>query len=300
MRKIHFSFILAVSLFVQAQFVFADSGLTVKNVVFLPKEFYVGDRVELRVVLQPDKGKAIKLPEHLTQSSWLTYQNITLKKEKAGTVLRIIFISYAPGTRTLPPLSLGDTLLDSVKIHTASVLENGAVKFKGIKKPLLIPGTRLLLGVLIAFLFIGPVFILGFAGSLRKRFHVAVAAHRGRKPKKQLFKILKTLEEEKDRMSSRQFYFKLSDAYRTYLTERTGIDFITTTSTDFGMNMGKIIRNKRFVRSAAAMIMVSDSIKFGGVTVGGERKIHDLEIVKQSVMYIEQSIEKSEKGKEPS
>ncbi len=282
---------------IRSGFVFSDTGLKVKDVVFLPKVFYVGDKVELRVTLQPEKGKLIKLPEELPLSEWLTYDAVTLKKGKGTVSLRIAFTSYAPGTRTLPPLKLGDTLLDSVKIHTASVLEDGTIVFKGIKKPLLIPGTKLLLGIIIALLFVGPVFILGFAGTLKKKIHRAAASRRGRRPKKQLLKVLKGLQEERDRISSRQFYFKLSDAYRKYLSQRTGIDFMTTTSTDFGRNLGKVIKDKTMVRSAAAMVIFSDSIKFGGVTVSSRRKEHDLGIVKESVLSIEKSIEESTGGK---
>ncbi len=281
----------------QGTLLFSDTGVVVKEAIFLPKVFYVGDRVELRVTLQPEKGREVKLPEGLPQSDWLTYDDISLKREKGTVVLRIIFTSYAPGTRTLPPLDLGRVTLDSVKIHTASVLENGSVIFKGIKKPLLIPGTKLFLGIVIALLFIGPVFFLGFAGSLRKKIRRAAASRRGRRPKKQLLKMLKGLEEESARLSSRQFYFRLSEVYRRYLTERTGIDFITTTSTDFGRNLGKVIGDKRFVHTAAAMVMFSDSIKFGGVTVSSRRKISDLGIVRESVLFIEQQIEDSLKGK---
>ncbi len=297
MRKGSVCFILTVFFILQSSFAFSDSGLSVKDAVFLPKVFYVGDKVELRVTLQPDKGKVIKLPEQLPSSDWLTYDDITLKRGKGIVALRIVFTPYAPGTRTLPSLKLGDTLLDSVKIHTASVLENGAVAFKGIKKPLLIPGTKLLLGFIIALLFVGPVFVLGFAGSIKKKIHRAAASRRGKRPKKQLFKVLKGLEEERERMSSRQFYFKLSDAYRKYLSLRTGIDFMTTTSTDFGRNLDKVIKDKKIVRSAASMVIFSDSIKFGGVTVSSSRKEHDLHIVKDSVLVIEQTIEESVRGK---
>ncbi len=270
---------------------FSDPGLVIKNAIFLPKEYYVGDRVELRIILEPEPGITISLPEKYPESFWLTYHDLTIKKKEIGIELRIIFTSYAPGTRSLPAINLGDAVLDSVKIHTASLLETDTAVFYGIKKPLLIPGTKLLLGILIGFLFIGPVFILGFAGSLRKKFHIAMALRKGRKPRKHMYRVLKELDEQKERMSSRQFYFQLSDEYRRYLWLRTGIDFITTTSTDFGRNLEKIIGSDSFVKQVAAMIMFSDSIKFGGVTVGSKRKEHDLNIVKESVELIEKSIE---------
>ncbi len=270
---------------------FSDSGLNVKSIIFLPKEYFVGDTVEARIMLQSEGGGVFAPPSKLQEYGWLVYHEITVKKEKNGTLVTITFTPYAPGTRTLPPIKLGSAILDSVKIHTTSMLETAGTSFRGIKKPLLLPGTRLLLGVVIAVLFIGPVFILWFIGSIKPKLNLAMALRRGRKSQRQLYKVLKDLDEEKERMSSRQFYFELSDAYRKYLWKRTGVDFMTTTSTDFGLNLEKILGPNSIVRSASAMVKFSDSIKFGGVTVNAGRKIHDLSIVRESVHLIEKSFE---------
>ncbi len=284
-------FLAAVCLVFPAVSVHAASGYRIKSAVFLPREFYVGDKVELRVELEVDPGISVSFPDKYPRSSLVKIHDISMAEDGRNIDLRILFTSFAPGTRSLPPVTLGDVVLDSIKIHTSSILNGDSVKFRGIRKPLLVPGTKLLLGIFIGLLFFGPVFVLGFAGTIRKRFHLAMALRRGRRPKKRFLKVLKDLEEKKDRISSRQFYFILSDEYRRYLLLRTDIDFMTTTSTDFGRNIGKIIDDKNFVKSISAMIMFSDSIKFGGVTVNSARKEHDIRIVRQSVDLIEKSIE---------
>lgn len=270
---------------------FSDSGLSVKSIIFLPGEYFVGDTVEARIMVQPDGGGVFAPPSRLQEYEWLAYHEVTVKKEKNGTLVIISFTPYAPGTRTLPPIKLGSAILDSVKIHTTSILARDGASFKGIKKPLFLPGTRLLLGIVIAVLFIGPVFILWFTGSIKPKLNLARALRQGKKSQKQLYKVLKDLDEEKERMSSRQFYFELSDAYRKYLWKRTGVDFMTITSTDFGLNLEKILGPGRIVQSASAMVKFSDSIKFGGVTVNAGRKIHDLSIVRESVHLLEKSFE---------
>ncbi len=297
MRKYLILFFSVLSILMPGLPAFAEKGFQIKDVVFLPREFYVGDQVELRISIETEPGTMVYLPGEYPQSSLLDIHDMSITHDSGFVELRVLFTSYAPGTRSLPPVILGDVVIDNIKIHTSSLLEGGDVKFRGIRKPLLVPGTKLLMGIFIGLLFFGPVFVLGFAGTIKKRFHLAMALRKGRKPGKKLLKAIKDLEEKKDRMSSRQFYFTLSDEYRKYLLLRTGIDFLTTTSTDFGRNLGKIIDDRSFVKAASAMTMFSDSIKFGGVTVDSRRKENDLAIVRKTIELIEKSMEEKVRRK---
>ena len=279
--------------------IFPQNGLSVKDIIFLPKEFYVGDQVELRISIEEEPGQQLVLPEAYPDSVLLEIHDVTMSRDDGLVELRILFTPFAPGTRSLPAIDLGGAVLDKVKVYTSSLLDGENVKFQGIRKPLLVPGTKLLLGIFIGFLFIGPVFVLSFAGTIRRKFHLIIALRRGRRPGRKLLKVLRELAESKDGLSSRQFYFTLSDEYRKYLLQRTDIDFLTSTSTDFGKNLGKIIKDKAFVQSASEMILFSDSIKFGGVTVDSSRKDHDLDIVRKSMELIEKSVEEKARRKGP-
>lgn len=278
-------------------FIYSEDGLSVKDIIFLPKEFYVGDQVELRVSIEDEPGKQFVLPEEYPDSALLEIHDMTMSRDNGLVELRILFTPFAPGTRSLPAIDLGGAVLDKIKVYTSSLLDGEKVKFRGIRKPLLVPGTKLLLGIFIGLLFIGPVFLLSFAGTIRRKFHLLIDLRRGRRPGKRLLKVLKELAENKDALSSRQFYFTLFDEYRKYLLQRTDIDFLTTTSTDFGTNLGKIINDKAFVQSASEMMLFSDSIKFGGVTVDSNRKDHDLAIVRKSMELIEKSMEEKTRRK---
>ena len=269
--------------------VHAAQGARVEETVFLPQDFYVGDTVELRVSFVPDGGMMVRPPSDLPVLSWIDIHDVTVVQEERLWEARIRFTSFAPGTRSLPPIQMGDVTLDALKIHTRTILGEESHEFYGIKNQLLIPGTRLSIAVLVAVLFFGPVFVLNFAGKIRRGFSSLLDVQKGRRPYRRLNRALKELRDSQEQMSSRRFYIVLEDELRRYLSERTGSDFRAITSSEFASHYARVLpgEDEQVTGDVDELLRRSDMVKFGGENSDKRRREADMDIVASAAAKVE-------------
>lgn len=277
--------------------IFADTGLRIEDTIFIPKEYYVGDEVELRIKLNIEDGFNLQLPSDFPESSWITIKAIEIEDAENITELRIIFTSFIPGTRSFPPLFLGDVVLNSIKIHTSSLIDSSGGNFIGIAGQLLLPGTKLGLSLIVGALFIGPLLFIIVLGPFKKKMLLAVRNGIGRSPFKKLNRVLKELAVQKTGISCRRFYIRLSSVVREYLSKRSDTDFSTLTTSDMEIALIRVLGHREFSNMLFEMMQLSDNIKFGKVTTDDKRKMSDLELVKNISKYLEAKIKSSDKSR---
>lgn len=270
----------------------ADTGISSIDTVFLPKKYYIGDKVELRIKLTIEEGYTLQLPDNIPESSWMNFHSIEIIKIDKNSELRIVLTSFIPGTRSLPSLNLGGVVLNSVKLHTSSLIDSTANNFIGIADQLLLPGTKLMLVIVLGTLFLGPILVLMLLGPLRKKITEFVRIGRNRRPIKRLNKILRELEDQKGRISCRRFYIRLSREVREYLSKRSEIDFTTLTTQDMSLALNKVV-NAEFSGNISEMMKLADSIKFGRLTTDDTRKISDIILIRNVSSFIETEIKNS-------
>ncbi|MFO7850819.1 MAG: hypothetical protein R6V67_12765 [Spirochaetia bacterium] len=292
---------------------FGAEGARVEDTVFLPQVSYVGDSVELRVTFIPEGGVDVQHPSELPVLSWVDFHDVSVVRDGSVWEARIRFTSYVPGTRTLPPIVMGDVVLDSLKIHTKSILDEEDYEFFGIKNQEIIPGTRLAIALVVVVLFFGPVFLLTFTGKIRRGLISFLMARRGKKPYKRLYRALKDLRDTQDQMSSRRFYIVLDDEFRRYLSNRTGSDFRSITSSEFAESFLKALpepetteeakedrRSKKVqepeeealsrektAEAIGDLMRRCDLVKFGGENSEKRRREADLDTVAEVVRKVE-------------
>ena len=270
----------------------ADTGINSVDTIFLPKEYYVGDKVELRIKLAIEEGYTLQLPENIPESSWMNLHSVEITKNDKNPELRIVFTSFIPGTRSLPSLNLGGVVLNSVKLHTSSLIDSTGNDFIGIADQLLLPGTKLMLVIVVGLLFSGPLLVLMLMGPFRKKITEFIKISRGRRPIKRLNKILRELEDQKGRISCRRFYIRLSREVREYLSKRSDIDFITLTTQDMSLALNKVV-NIELAGNVSEMMKLADSIKFGRLTTDDSRKISDIILIRDVSAFVETEIKNS-------
>lgn len=271
----------------------ADTGINSIDTIFLPKEYYVGDKVELRIKLNIEAGYTLQLPENLPESSWINFHSVEITRSDKNQEVRIGFTSFIPGTRSLPDLNLGGVVLNSVKIHTSSLIESTDNEFVGIADQLLLPGTRLMLVIVVGTLFLGPLLVLLLLGPLRKKIAEIVKIGRDRRPIKRLNRILRELEDQKGRISCRRFYIRLSREVREYLSKRSSVDFTTLTTWDMKFALTRVVGNNEFAENISEMMKLADNIKFGRLTTDDARKMIDITLVRNVSSFIETEIKNS-------
>lgn len=292
MRGTRFLIVLAFLLSLVSQAT-ALEGAELKELIFLPPDFYVGDRVEMRAVVTPQPGMRFLPAGDVPVVNWLEIHDIQIKEGAANWEVRITFTPYAAGTRTFPTILFGDIIFSDIKLHTKSILQERDFGFFGIKGQLFLPGTRAALGIAIGVLLFGPILILSFTGRIHRRIRSFVALHTGRRPYKRFSKVLKDLEEKNLHMSSRRFYIVLSEEFRAYLTSRTSQDFLTITSSEIGEQLSKTFpkQGKRKIDELVKMMRQGDLIKFGGVNAAKKQREGDLQLVNEITEELETYIE---------
>jgi hypothetical protein len=232
-------------------------------------------------------------------ASWIEINSVELEHNEEQWLVMLRFSPFAPGTRTMPTIELGDVSLSGIKIHTSSILEEQQEEFYGLKDQLLLPGTRIALGILVVVLFFGPIFIFGFAGRIRRAMGRLLSTRRGRKPYKRLGKAVKELREQQAHMSSKRFYIILSDELRRFLTDRTGEDFISITTSELQKQLALELpgEDQERLDRIAAMQRKSDQIKFGGANASKKEREADVDTVLDIAGEVERMREAAQKGK---
>lgn len=268
----------------------AVEGAELEELLFLPPDFYVGDRVELRAVLKPDPGMRVLPPGELPVLGWMDLHDVQMERDGDKWEVRIVFTPFAPGTRAFPSVVLGDVLLSDIKLNVKSILQEKSPDFFGIKGQLYLPGTRLGIGILAALLFFGPVLAFSFTGRTVRGLRRIIGAYAGRRPHKRLQKVLKELTDQQLHMGSRKFYIILSEEFRRYLTARTGQDFLTITSSEVPDHLRRVFPGGK-TEGIEKLIRQSDMIKFGGVNAPGKQRAEDLDLVRETAERLEKHIE---------
>ena len=274
----------------------ADTGVHVEDTIFVPREYYVGDKVELRIKLDIEKEFNFQIPSNLPESTWITINSIEIIDEENKQELRIVFTSFIPGTRSFPTLFLGEIVLNSIKIHTSSLIESTEGNFNGIAGQLLLPGTKIGLSIVVGLLFIGPLLLIILLGPVKRKLVLVAKNGIGRSPVTKLNRVLKDLTIQINGISCRRFYIRLSGAVREYLSRRSDTDFITLTTSDIEIALIKTLGNREYSSMLSDMMKLSDNIKFGKVTTDDEKKMSDIELVKNIAKFLEAKIKDKSGG----
>ncbi len=261
---------------------------SITETVFVPKEFYVGDIVEMRMRIRTGGGVVPSEPAELPSDDWIRIHEARVVPIAGEYDVRIRFTSFYPGKRTLPPLRLGEITLDGIEIDTPSLLEaRDRPMFVGIMDPLRLPGTSILLALVVGGLFVAPIALIYLVRWGRHIVYRAVGGVKGRRPYGRLRKELDLLEKSSTAMKSREFYIRLLDAFKGYLSDRTGKNFHATTSSEMESMFRNEFSSLDSLDRISPMFGKVDGIKFGG---GGANHIHrqrDLDLIRTLAEEVE-------------
>jgi len=270
-----------------AFFVGAEKNYTNEKVVFLPQDFYVGDLVEMRVVVKPAVGVLLAKPERFPASYWVKIEKAEVYEQDGKFELRVFLRSYAPGIRTLPPLQFGDVLLRDLRIQTKSVLEEAPPGLSPPAGQILLPGTNYYIAIFSGIVFILPIILIVFWGRLKAVIRDYIYIRMRRRPYKRLLRVLAELEDSLNEKKGRIFYTELIDAVRIYFTERGSIDYSVATA---GEGAGWIASDFSKLDNCEDLIELfrfADQVKFGERRVMIRRREEHLELIRSSAGEIE-------------
>jgi hypothetical protein len=255
-------------------------GQSLSSVVFLPQTYYVGDRVEARVVVRGVSATDIVVPEELPRNSWVVVDSITTIQRADGVELRILFQPFFQGTRELPRIDLGGFVLSGVSPFVSTVFEPGDDQdLASIRDQLLLPGTHLQFALALIVIVAVPTLIF-FAGGWGKRWVLAVRVrYRENRPYRIFLRSVRALAGELNAVDGKTFYIRLMDICRDYLDGKLGGGIRSATTGE----MNRVLRHKTVPDDERARLVelfeFGDLVKFAGRRVTlAERTAHIEEV----------------------
>lgn len=268
--------LVALVLLLSAGLGWTQSGARIDSILFLPPEYYVGDTVEMRVELEAPPELLVDAPAALPQADWILFRGAEVVEQDGGYQLRIFFSPFAPGTRTLPEIAFGNFSLQGLKIHTATILEEEEGDIADLRDQLYLPGTISLLVLTVVLLFTGPLALIAASGYIRGKIRSFSLYWTRRRPYWRLKRDLKELGSQALLLPDRDFYYRLSDAVRTYISRRTGGDCISTTIHEIRVMMQRFFPEGDTALRLIHFLEYADMIKFAGIEAGEDTKGDDL------------------------
>ncbi|MDC7219718.1 MAG: hypothetical protein PQJ59_07250 [Spirochaetales bacterium] len=256
--------------------------------VFIPPTYYVGDPVLLQFRLVWENEKVLNPPEVLPGSEWLEIESVTVEQTGYEALVNVRFRSFITGTRSLPPLELGDITVDTLKIFTSSLVEEHDIReIQGIRENLNFPGMKILIPFFLLFLISLPYLLYLFIHLVVDKLKVLFRILFSSGPRRKVSRLVKKLETRlDDKERERAFYIDLSSGIRTYLTERTGRDFHSMTTRDIRyLNPPPV--EAALWRELVELLKMADLVKFAGERISRKDKVHSLSVMHRFIESLE-------------
>lgn len=228
---------------------------------FSPPEYYVGDEVELHLELLLSENTRFESFIQLPEDPWIEIRDVEFSQNEETLRLIITFVSFYPGSRPLPPITMGDVVLKDENINTLSLIEKGNNIIAGPRGQLLIPGTRTFLLILLALLVLIPV--VTFGGVTRLIFLVKkmLQEYKEGRAWRVLQRSLEDLRRDMAILDSADFYDQMIAGVKTYLSLRLAVDLSSATS----MEVEDLLREKLSPRRRdflSKLFNYSDLVRF--------------------------------------
>ncbi|WP_434756808.1 hypothetical protein [Borrelia puertoricensis] len=251
----------------------------IKNEIFIPTRYYVGDTVELKFsLILGENEKFIPAEFEEIKNEFVEVNSLLYRPESEEVI--IYFVSFYVGSNTLPRIYVGDIIsndksfkliLNNVKINTSKLIaDDDVLKIQDIEGVLFLPGTSTYLVIFILALVVVPYFFIKFLKLVKQLLVFLIMKHNLRKPykvfQKQMIILSNYIKSHEEQVI---FYNLLNSSLRVYLSKKTGFDFNAITTTE----ISEILQNFNVpyeIRSTFVnMLRLSDFSKFSGINLSG-------------------------------
>ena len=278
----------AIPLLLAVVFSWAEEPEGVEGVTYLPRTFYVGDVVEMRLELPDISPGEIVIPAVFPEAEWFLFRRVTVKEANGGSILRIFFSSYQPGIRLMPPLDLGALVLEGIRVDTASLLEREKGGLADTAEPLFLAKTGFYFALTVGLLFGIPLLLILLIRRIRKQVMYALIAARRRRPYQRLARILRDLDQKVLNRNGNLFYTTLTEELKRYISLRSGREFKILTGRETSAALTGIYPEEPFLSPLQGLFRFAEEVKFGGRYPYVDQKRHDLETAETALEEMEE------------
>ncbi|TVQ35832.1 MAG: hypothetical protein EA384_15535 [Spirochaetaceae bacterium] len=243
------------------------------SITFLPQQFYVGDRVEMRVGVRSTAAVGLSVPEVMPQVEWGDLHHVRLVPRGTEWEVRVIFTAFRPGTRTIPPLDLGAFTVSDLSVHIPSILETqGRSEPAPPQEQAALPGTRLWITLFAVLLLLLPLLWIFTMSRGRRYLQEFIRRYRERQPYRRLVRALKTLSAGIEQMDGREFYIMLLEHIRRYLSTRLRADCMSATTAELDAYLEQLLFEAEDRRKLLELFRHGDLVKFAALPAPAEQR----------------------------
>jgi len=254
---------------------------TVEREIFIPPEYYVGDETQLILVLKLDNSQEVVSPEELPVQDWLDIRSVGVEQDKDTVTVDIRFRSFYPGNRAFPELNLGGITLKGITLFTSSVSEQtGINSIRGLRDPFQLPGAVILLVILLLLLLLLPPALFFLIRFFLRRVKTLYKRFRRNAPFRRFSRLLVQLKMEEQQGDIQSFYTRLSGGIRTYLSDRTRMDYQSCTTREMERKVIPGISAREW-QSILVILRKADLVKYAGEKSTPQEMEKNLELMDQ-------------------
>lgn len=264
----------------------ANDRYTILETTFIPPVYYVGDQVELRLTLKPKEGIQIVKSRDIPSQNWVLIKDIDVKNDGAVCQVAVRFVSFYPGTKTLPPIPLGDVVLSDLKIFTSSTIDAGAVPDAApVRDQLPLPQTEFFIGLVILLVLVLPLVLWKLWKPARDRLVLVRRRWERRLPWRRLQKELKRLTAKAGALGGPDFYTQLAQTLKTYLSGRFKVALEALTASELEKRLAPL--PPVWASAWTQLLRRADIIRFDGREPALAERLEDLESLRKAAVYLE-------------
>ena len=239
----------------------------IEEMNLLPVRFYVGDNVELRLIISVPSGRKLDLPVQIPDLKWVEInENIRISElDKNIYEVRILFTTFIPGSHLLSNIIIGDFIIPDVTINTRSILEDKEVTgLAPFEEQAELPGTWVILGIMIFIVLFMPYILLIAGKQLLKVFKKIQLNRKKELPGNKLRKGLRKIKHSLKKISPLKFFVKITELLREYLSDRLNLPVLTATTRELDKLLFDNVHKKRYAEKIISIFKRADLIKFAG------------------------------------
>ena len=263
---------------------------TIVRSLRLPAESFVGDPVELRYEIRTTAR--VSDPPVLPEPTWGVISSARVTERDSGYDLRIVVVPYETGTLALPPLPLGDVVLDGLSLVVSSVLD-GRSDVRSIYGPQRLPGTRLAILLAVFGIVIPAAVALYLVGPGRSVINTVLARYRARIPYRNLLRTIDSLKKDIRHDSAREFYTRLVSAIQDFMSSRLGLECRAATSSELTSYLPVFAERCHTEPSVTAplaeVFSTADQAKFAHIATRRNVRERHLEMCRSLMVHLELS-----------
>ncbi|NBC30036.1 MAG: hypothetical protein GVY29_08590 [Spirochaetes bacterium] len=266
----------------------APQSYTIRNAVFLPQVFYVGDRVELRLRLRLEPGITLQQNSTPPRVQWGTVHGVTAVQQGQDAEVRVEFTAFRQGTLALPPLDLGRITIQGFDVFVETILSDNP-ELSPLRDQAILPSTDLLIAGSLAALVLAPLLWIFFARFGKKRVQRLVERYRANQPARRLNRALRQLDSEVQALKGREFYIALLEDLRAYVSQKLGVDCMSATTHELRGYLDQLIEDSQDREELVALFHYGDLVKFAQRRSPVKKRRKHIQDVQEVIAKIEHS-----------